>query len=187
MKTIITVTICIGLLAAGCASYDPNPEATKLRLAYDSLMQRARNLTDAIDDCQRRELEFLMGLTDEQLKVYQQLISAMPTGTGSDVVAWAVSSARELQNVLSEEQSYTLGMLFGEKAELQKEAQDIINAEKELQRQGETLRQIALIDYQQSQWRRTQNQKMWQDYYQQQQMQQSLIGIQNAITNLNRR
>lgn len=177
MKTIITVTICVVLLVAGCANYDPNPEATKIQTEWNMLLRETSELQPIVKDWMEHHTQFLASLTDDQLEAYSEWRSASAADEATTLI-----KLRKLRDVLSEDELQTLLALVEESAYgWYPKLQELVNRQQRLEKQWEVARQNARY----SEWRQTQNQRMWQQYYQQQQLQQSLSGIENAIRNQN--
>lgn len=186
MKKSLVILVVLALTAS-CAPYEPynsnyTSSASTLRSENDILIQDAYKLASDFEDWQKREFSFLAELTEEQLKLYSIFVSSISIQKNVNQ-AEAVLNFRNLQNSLSEEQCNRVSELLIENAKITQRAQNIVSQEQTLQKQWQTGKEIAQHKYQQSQ--RYLN--MMQQFNQQQRMDQSLHGIENAIINLQNR
>lgn len=160
MKKILVLLIT--LITFGCDAYGPynyTPSASSLRSEHVILIQEARTIASDSKDCQKREFEFCLGLTDEQLKLYDKLISAMQADfqTGIANNATTIIKARALQHSLSEEKWQSFTNLLEERGRITQRALDVVSREKALLKQWQTGKEVAQYKYQQSQ-------RYWQNF-----------------------
>lgn len=191
------IVISLLLFLAGCASYEAqtNPilqvgdaERARLQSEYNQLVWQAEQLQNDANDHTKRKIEFLTSLNDEQLRAYQNVEQAMHIddnrGTNE---AEILIGARNLKRLLSDEQFQVYANLLKEETKLEERNRDIQKKNQSLKDQMETNAQVTMNLYlyqkQQEAIRQQQNQQAWQNYYNQQRLQKSLGGIENAIRN----
>jgi hypothetical protein len=199
MRKIIFVAFLLCVFA-GCAPYQSsfqtnpiiqvgNAERARLQGEYNLLVQQARQLQNDANDHTNRKIEFLTSLNDEQLKAYQNAERAMQIGNDNPGTneSELLIAARNLKQLLSDEQFQEYANLLQEEIKLEERSQDIQQKYQTYKEQWERNTQVTMNLYlyqkQQEAIRQQQNQQAWQNYYNQQRLQQSLGGIQNAIMN----
>lgn len=132
MKKLIVLSI---LFITGCASFETNPEATRIHSELDVLNQQTKILQNKYEDYQKCHFEFIVKLTDEQLELYNKAISDTETG---NPIAVAISG-RKLKNSLSEKECQIIADFIREKNEMIAEITYIVNREKELLKELEII------------------------------------------------
>ncbi len=189
MKTIITVTICIGLLVAGCAPYQSplNPALQALTEQKQALDFEAERLKGSLwynNEEQKRLTEklqeFMASLNNEQRESFEELYLQNQRGEITEITL-----AQRIEKVLSTEEYAEFNELLNlhnklvvESNELITQAQTLQNRYTDLQRRQRLVLQIYLAQEEASRrhWQQLQHLQQQQQTYRYQQQQLYELG-----------
>ena len=184
MKTIITVTICIGLLAAGCAPYQSplKPALQALTEQKQALDLEAQHLLWVISNNNEEQktltenlLEFMASLNNEQRESFEELYLQHQRGEITEIT-WG----QRIEKVLSIEEYAEFSELLNLHNELVAEsnsfgakALSLQNRYTDLERRQKLVLQVgfAMIEAEQRYWQQQQQQQQQNQTYRYQQQQ----------------
>lgn len=199
MKTIITVTICIGLLVAGCAPYQSplkpalqslTEEKQLLELDTQILMSAHSKYNESQKAHTEHLREFMASLNNEQREEFEKIYLQLQHGEITEI-----TSAQRIEKVLLTKGKGDMldriavyaewndllnqhNQLVAESNEIRAKAQTLLNRALDLERRQKLVLQVgfAMIEAEQRYWQQQQQQQQQNQTYRYQQQQLYQLG-----------